>query len=68
MVGKWPELGRDNGEKRTVMEEAVETRKDLSDGIAQSIPGWVGCSWLLPCRLWMSHLMPVSRCIEVSGP
>lgn len=41
MVGKWPELGRENGEKRTVMEEAVETRRDLSDEIAQSIPGWV---------------------------
>lgn len=46
MVGKWPELGRDNGEKRTVKEEAVETMKDLSDKIAQFIPHWLtapGC-------------------------
>lgn len=67
MVGKWPELGRDNDEKRTGKEEAMETMKDLSDKIAQFIPHWVDCSWLLPFRLCISHLMPNSRCIKVSA-
>lgn len=63
MVGRWPELGRVNGEKRTVIEEkgAVGAQK-RSDEIAQFTPDWADCSSLLPLRLHIGLLMLVSRC------